>query len=178
MSMPLETNSATAPLPESAVHYHALCPLATTSVVLGALSILTVFSWYLAVIPLAEKDKTPLLLSVSSASGLPAMGEYIFRYFTNADLDAPVMVESRPSHLCTLTDNVSTRIKNDFSFPMACSVRFKYPAKGSRPAVDLIWYDGGMRPPVPAELFGDNKELDPEGMMFVGDKGKIIFSFF
>jgi branched-chain amino acid transport system substrate-binding protein len=47
----------------------------------------------LAVIPLAEKDKIPLMLSVSSASGLPAMGEYIFRYFTNADLDAPVMAD-------------------------------------------------------------------------------------
>ena len=47
----------------------------------------------LAVIPLAEKDQTPLVLSVSSASGLPAMGENIFRYFTNADLDAPVMAD-------------------------------------------------------------------------------------
>lgn len=47
----------------------------------------------LAVIPMAEKDKTPLILTVSSASGLPAMGEYIFRYFTNADLDAPVIAD-------------------------------------------------------------------------------------
>ena len=47
----------------------------------------------LAVIPLAEKDNTPLVLTVSSASGLPAMGENIFRYFTNADLDAPVMAD-------------------------------------------------------------------------------------
>ena len=60
---------------------------------------------------------------------------------------------------------------------MACSVRFKYPAKGARPAVDLIWYDGGMRPPVPDELYEENKELPAEGMMFTGDKGKILAGF-
>jgi hypothetical protein len=60
---------------------------------------------------------------------------------------------------------------------MASSVRFKYPAKGARPAIDLIWYDGGMRPPVPDELYGENKELPAEGMMFVGTKGKILAGF-
>jgi branched-chain amino acid transport system substrate-binding protein len=47
----------------------------------------------LAIIPLAEKDNTPLMLTVSSASNLPAMGKNIFRYFTNADSDAPVMAQ-------------------------------------------------------------------------------------
>ncbi len=60
---------------------------------------------------------------------------------------------------------------------MASSVRFKYPANGSRPPVDLCWYDGGMRPPIPVELLEDNKELPAEGMMFVGDKGKILAGF-
>ena len=60
---------------------------------------------------------------------------------------------------------------------MASSVRFKYPANGSRPAIDLVWYDGGMRPPIPMELLTDNKELPAEGMMFVGDKGKILAGF-
>ena len=87
------------------------------------------------------------------------------------------MVESRPSHLCTLTDNVSVRIKNDYSFPAACTIRFKFAAKGARPALDLFWYDGSMRPPTPEELEADNKELPAEGMMFVGDKGKILAGF-
>jgi hypothetical protein len=34
-----------------------------------------------------------------------------------------------------------------------------------------------MRPPIPAELLEDNKELPAEGMMFVGDKGKILAGF-
>ena len=60
---------------------------------------------------------------------------------------------------------------------MASMVRFKYPANGNRPPVDLCWYDGGMRPAVPVELLNDNKIFPEEGMMFVGDKGKILAGF-
>jgi len=34
-----------------------------------------------------------------------------------------------------------------------------------------------MKPPTPGELEADNKELEPEGMMFVGDSGKILAGF-
>jgi hypothetical protein len=68
-------------------------------------------------------------------------------------------------------------VKNDFSFPTASIVRFKYPARGPRPAVDLIWYEGGMKPPTPEELGEDYRELPAEAMMFVGDKGKILAGF-
>jgi len=34
-----------------------------------------------------------------------------------------------------------------------------------------------MRPPIPEELVEQNKELPQEGMMFVGDKGKILAGF-
>jgi hypothetical protein len=34
-----------------------------------------------------------------------------------------------------------------------------------------------MRPPIPEELTRDNKELPQEGMMFVGDSGKILAGF-
>jgi hypothetical protein len=60
---------------------------------------------------------------------------------------------------------------------MASTVRFSYPANGSRGPVDLYWYDGGMRPCIPDELARDNKALPEEGMMFVGDKGKILAGF-
>ena len=80
----------------------------------------------LAVIPLAEKDKTPLMLSVSSASGLPAMGDYIFRYFTNADLDAPVMADYAVNKLnlkkiavLYLQDQFGLDYKNVFSKEIA-----------------------------------------------------------
>jgi hypothetical protein len=109
---------------------------------------------------------------------LADMGHYsLWPVFQLFELDAPIMVESRPSHLCTLTGNVSVRIRNDYSFPAACTIRFRFAAKGARPVLDLFWYDGSMRPPTPPELEEDNQELRPEGMMFVGDKGKILAEF-
>jgi predicted dehydrogenase len=109
---------------------------------------------------------------------LADMGHYsLWPVFTLFGLDAPIMVESRPSHLCTLADHVAVRINNDYSFPAACTIRFQFAAKGPRPALDLFWYDGSMRPPTPEELVAENKELSAEGMMFVGDKGKILADF-
>jgi Oxidoreductase family, NAD-binding Rossmann fold/Oxidoreductase family, C-terminal alpha/beta domain len=106
------------------------------------------------------------------------MGHYsLWTVFNALKLQGPTIIEPNLSHVCGMHDPVPFQIKNDFSFPMASSVRFKYPANGSRPAVDLCWYDGGMRPPVPGELLDVNKELPAEGMMFVGDKGKILAGF-
>jgi hypothetical protein len=79
--------------------------------------------------------------------------------------------------VCTLEDGVSVGIRNDYSFPTACTIRFRFAAKGSRPALDLFWYDGGIRPRAPEELDEDGGELAPEGMLFVGDKGKILAGF-
>jgi hypothetical protein len=41
----------------------------------------------------------------------------------------------------------------------------------------LFWYDGGMKPATPDELLASGESLPREGMMFVGDKGKIIGGF-
>jgi hypothetical protein len=109
---------------------------------------------------------------------LADMGHYsLWPVFIQFNLDAPICVESRPSHVCTLNGPVAVKIKNDFSFPAACTIRFKFAAKGDRPALELYWYDGSMKPPTPEELEADNKELELEGMMFVGDKGKILAGF-
>src|ERR1017187_3197367 len=81
------------------------------------------------------------------------------------------------SHNCIFNESVSATVNNDCSFPTASVVRFRYPARGQRPAVDLIWYEGGLRPPTPEEMDEDHQEFTPEGMMFVGDKGKILAGF-
>src|SRR5713226_3194013 len=47
----------------------------------------------------------------------------VFRLF---DLDSPFAVESRPSHVCALTGGVPVKIKNDYSFPAACTIRFRF----------------------------------------------------
>lgn len=106
------------------------------------------------------------------------MGHYsLWAVFNALDLKSPTSIEPTLSHTCGLKDGIAFTLKNDFSFPTACTVRFKYPASGTRPAVDLVWYDGGMRPPTPEELEIDNQELPIEGMMFVGSKGKILSGF-
>src|ERR1043166_9657553 len=107
---------------------------------------------------------------------LADMGHYslwpVFRLF---DLDAPVAVESQPAHACALNGKVAVTLKNDYSFPAACTIRFKFAAKGNRPPLDLFWYDGSIKPPTPEEL--ETGELQPEGMLFVGDSGKILAGF-
>ena len=58
--------------------------------------------------------------------------------------------------------------------PVAAMVHYQFPARGDMPAVKLHWYDGGLLPERPSEL-EPNRELDPEdGIIFVGDKGKMI----
>jgi hypothetical protein len=109
---------------------------------------------------------------------LADMGHYsLWPVFQQFNLDAPFAVDSRPSHICTLNSNVAVKVKNDFSFPAACVIRFKFAAKGDRPPLDIFWHDGSMKPPLPEELEADNREFEPEGMMFVGDKGKILAGF-
>ncbi len=106
------------------------------------------------------------------------MGHYsLWPVFQLFDLDAPVAVESNAAHVCVVRDHVASRIRNDYSFPAACTIRFKFAAKGNRPALDLFWYDGSMKPPTPEELETQNDDLASEGMLFVGAKGKILAGF-
>jgi hypothetical protein len=106
------------------------------------------------------------------------MGHYsLWTVFNALELSGPTSIEPMFSHDCAFAESVSTTVKNDFSFPTAGVVRFKYPARGQRGPIDLIWYEGGMRPTTPEELDVDRKELPLEGMMFVGDKGKILSGF-
>src|ERR1022692_4336430 len=106
------------------------------------------------------------------------MGHYsLWTVFRALDLSGPTSIEPMASHEQVLTDGIASGVKNDFSFPSASVVRFQYPARGPRGAVDLIWYEGGLRPPTPPELEEDRQEFQAEAMMFIGDKGKILAGF-
>lgn len=51
---------------------------------------------------------------------------------------------------------------------------FNYPARGAKPPVKLVWYQGGKRPPFPEctkESWGD------DGTLFIGEKGKLQSSY-
>ena len=70
--------------------------------------------------------------------------------------------------------SASSTLFNADSLPLASSVHYRFPARGDLPPVDLHWYDGGNLPTRPDEL-EPGEELDPEdGVIFVGDKGKLL----
>jgi predicted dehydrogenase len=58
--------------------------------------------------------------------------------------------------------------------PIASTVHYHFPARGDLPPVKVHWYDGGLLPARPEEL-EEGRELDREdGIIFVGDKGKML----
>jgi hypothetical protein len=143
------------------------------------------FDWDLWLGPEAERPYHPNYTHMVfrgwydfGGGSMADMGHYsLWTVFNALELSGPTSIEPVFTHDVIFRDGVAATVRNDFSFPLASSVRFRYPARGSRPAVDLIWYDGGMRPPAPPELEEDRKELPAEAMMFVGDKGKILAGF-
>lgn len=104
------------------------------------------------------------------------MGHYsLWTVFEALKLGRPTIIEPNFSSVCDIDDKgAAFKIRNDFSFPFASTVRFKYPAFEGRPAIDLVWYDGGMRPPVLKEFYDQGVDFPSEGMMFVGDKDIIL----
>jgi len=144
------------------------------------------FDWDLWLGPEAERAYHPSYTHMVfrgwydfGGGSMADMGHYsLWTVFNALHLTSPTVVEPHRSHFCDFNGAVPFRVNNDFSFPMASTVKFSYPANGNRGPVDLFWYDGGMRPCIPGELAKDNKELPEEGMMFVGDKGKILANFY
>ena len=107
------------------------------------------------------------------------MGHYsLFPLFEAFGIDRPP-VSARAFGTTTreALDNVYEWVENDVAFPQSCLIRLKFPEQESLPAFDLCWYDGGMKPFPPEELEKDHRDIPNEGMMFVGDKGKILAGF-
>ena len=63
------------------------------------------------------------------------------------------------------------------SHPHAMNAHFTFAARAGMPQVELYWVDGGMKPSRPKEFEEDGIEFDPDGLMFVGDYGKILCDF-
>ena len=97
------------------------------------------------------------------SGGLGDMGIHnLAPVFSALNLGAPVSVHAS-----------STAVPTE-SVPLANVVHFDFPARGNMPPVKLHWYDGGIMPPRPDEL-EDNRELKREdGVILVGEKGKML----
>jgi len=59
------------------------------------------------------------------------------------------------------------------TYPEWQIITYHFPARGEMPPVTMKWYDGGKLPPRPEEL-GEGKNLDKNGILFVGEKGKMV----
>jgi hypothetical protein len=108
------------------------------------------------------------------------MGHYsLWQPYRILKLGVPVSVEGRPNNDAWVNDvNVSRGGRvSQVALPKASAIRWRHAATDSRPAVDTFWYDGGMKPQTPEELYADNEDLADEGMLIVGDKGKILCDF-
>ena len=67
-----------------------------------------------------------------------------------------------------------TEAKNE-QFPRSTIVRYRFPARGDMPAVQLTWWDGGMMPPRPQQLEKGRRMGDDDGgVLFLGDKGVLM----
>ena len=65
------------------------------------------------------------------------------------------------------------------SCPPSSKIHIQFPARETMPAVELIWYDGGILPKRPAELLPDEEMAEQDGgIIFEGSKGKIIAGLF
>jgi predicted dehydrogenase len=106
------------------------------------------------------------------------MGIYsLWPVFEGLKLEAPLSAEALASHTCEIVGNVSRPAQNDFSYPAACRLRFKFAAGPDRPPLELFWYDGGMKPRLPDEIEAHELPLEQEGILFVGERGMILAGF-
>jgi len=106
------------------------------------------------------------------------MGIYsLWPVFTGLELGPPLSAEAWPTHTCAIVDHVSRPVRNDFAFPAACKIHLRFAARAAMPALDLFWYDGGIKPRLPAEVEAHNPEMGREGILYVGDQGHILAGF-
>jgi predicted dehydrogenase len=81
--------------------------------------------------------------------------------FYALDLDAPVAAEAESSEL------------GEESYPAWQRIMFQFAARGSQPALKMVWHDGGKLPETPADL-ADEVELADNGILFIGDQGTML----
>jgi predicted dehydrogenase len=92
------------------------------------------------------------------------MGCYSFdTIFRVLKLEAPSSVEAESTE------------RHSESFPQASTIHFEFPARGAASPLRLTWYDGGRKPR--ADELGLERQLDAEGLVFVGEKGSIVCGF-
>ncbi len=106
------------------------------------------------------------------------MGHYSFhQIFEILKLGSPQTVEATRSQYWSIKDYGSRKEINRLSYPRASLIHWEFPARGEMPPLTLHWYDGGLRPQLLKELEADGEAMPDEGLLLVGDAGKILAGF-
>ena len=77
------------------------------------------------------------------------------------DLPAPAAVEAVSSNATAI------------SAPTGSVVTYHFPARGAKPAVKWMWYDGNMEPTIPA-IFEADRKLPDNSTLIVGTKATLL----
>ncbi len=136
--------------------------------------------WNLWLGPVRERPYNPAYAPVSwrgwwdfGTGALGDMGCHIIDHPVWAlGLGAPTHVESR----VTLDGSVLEGNKPNLeTYPIAAIIYYDFPERGTRPAVRMTWYDGGLMPAAPPGLRPDQR-LPDNGVLYVGSKGLMYHS--
>ena len=74
----------------------------------------------------------------------------------------------------TTVEATSTRV-NQETYPLGSMVTYHFPAREDLPPVELVWSDGGLRPPRPVEI-QDGDVMGDNGHLLIGDKGILMMN--
>lgn len=92
----------------------------------------------------------------------------LFTLFKTLKLGLPSTIESSSTNW-QQPDTISQE-----TAPLASVTRSKFTATNDHGPIEIVWYDGGIKPPRPDELEADRAFGTNDGTLIVGDGGKIL----
>lgn len=69
--------------------------------------------------------------------------------------------------------SAESSLANNETGPAWSIITYEFPARGDKPPVKLVWYDGGKKPEKPKDL-EPNRKLAKVGQLLIGEKGTIM----
>ncbi|MCX7427026.1 MAG: hypothetical protein NTW96_15550 [Planctomycetia bacterium] len=88
--------------------------------------------------------------------------------FKALKLGHPASVEA-----CSSNQQCPPEIANETA-PLSSITRWAFPVEGDRAAMSITWWDGGLKPPRPAELEPEKPFAESDWLMIVGDRGTMM----
>jgi hypothetical protein len=63
-------------------------------------------------------------------------------------------------------------------YPVASTLHYRFPERSGKPAVELNWYDGGIKPERLAGMAPDvDMSVGGEGVMYTGERGRLLTGY-